>query len=93
MSMNAGRFVSYSLLYIGVLMFAGFLFEVLVQNVDFSFETLLALGLSLVTIFSGLHRIRTPELEATPKKHGVLTVLACFILLGITGWFLSIIVM
>ena len=91
--MKAGRFVSYSVLYIGVLMFVVFLFEVLVQNRGLSLEPLLALGVSLVSVFIGGHRIRIPELEETPKEHGALTVLTCMFLFGITGWFLSTTIM
>lgn len=91
--MKPGRFVSYSLLYIGVLMFAGFLFAILFQNVERSLQPLLAMGVGLISVFNGLHRIRRPELKETPKKHGIVTVLACFVIFGMTAWFLSVTVL
>lgn len=88
--MNAGRFVSYALLYMGVLIFTGFLFQILTGERALSSNTLLYLGSGLLSVLAGLHRIRTPALEATPKRHGVVTALGSVILLGLTGWFVSI---
>lgn len=91
--MKPGRFVSYSLLYIGVLVFTGFLFRASIQDLGLSPELVISMGLGLVSVFTGLHRIRRPELEETPKRHGILTILACIALFGITGWFLSVTVL
>lgn len=88
--MNAARFVSYALLYMGVLLFAGFVFQLRAGEMTLSLTTLLYLGSGLLSVFTGLHRRRTPELETTPKRHGVATALASVVLLGLTGWFVSV---
>ena len=88
--MNAGRFVSYALLYMGVLIFVGFFFQILTGERTLSSNTLLYFASGLLSALVGLHRIRNPKLEATPKRHGVVTALGSVILLGVTGWFVSI---
>jgi len=88
--MNAAQFASYSLLYIGILIFSGFIFQILVRGMAFSLSAFLYLVTGLLSVFTGLHRMRNPELEKFPEQHGVSTALGCVILLGVTGWFISL---
>lgn len=90
--MNPGRFVSLSLLYLGMLWLVGFLYEVATgQYHTQSLLYTLAIVLPPLTLLGmGVVRIENAEQEEWPQEYGRWIYGAIIFLVGMTGWFVYI---